>query len=258
MEHYKRENINPLSSCSALFIGIFQIVLVIAMFTLIASPLTYMKKIDENKMNQFFETAINQVYEEKYKETTEKEGKTKEEVIEKLKNENKRNKEMYIIKNLKGEDYKELKLNMSFLSLDLSEHPGEFVKKIPILYIIISFINISIVQKDFEKQREEAKKKKESEKAKERIIENKHKFVTEEEANKNKEDDKFTADDFQDVMLSSNKTMKYIMPIMIFSITMITPLGLALYWLFNTVFDIVKIKIVKEVSEKQIKEKGLN
>ena len=272
MEHYKRENINPLSSCSALFIGIFQIVLVIAMFTLIASPLTYMKKIDENKMNQYFETAINQVYEEKYKEVTEKEGKTKEEVIEKLKNENKRNKEMYIIKNLKGEESKELKLNMSFLSLDLSEHPGEFVKKIedikdinklklmiiPILYIIISFINISIVQKDFEKQREEAKKKKESEKVKERIIENKHKFVTEEEANKNKEDDKFTADDFQDVMLSSNKTMKYIMPIMIFSITMITPLGLALYWLFNTVFDIVKIKIVKEVSEKQIKEKGLN
>ena len=41
-------------------------------------------------------------------------------------------------------------------------------------------------------------------------------------------------------------------------LTMITPLGLALYWLFNTVFDIVKIKIVKEVSEKQIKEKGLN
>ena len=110
----------------------------------------------------------------------EKEGKTKEDVIEKLKNENKRNKEMYIIKNLKGEDYKELKLNMSFLSLDLSEHPGEFVKKIedikdinklklmiiPILYIIISFINISIVQKDFEKQEKKLKRRKKVKKQK--------------------------------------------------------------------------------------------
>ena len=47
MELYKKENVSPFSGCLT---SIIQIVLILAMFTLVRSPLTYMKKIDNEEI----------------------------------------------------------------------------------------------------------------------------------------------------------------------------------------------------------------
>ena len=50
MELYKTENMSPFSGC---FSGIVQIILLFAVFYLVRSPLTYMKKIDANIINKY-------------------------------------------------------------------------------------------------------------------------------------------------------------------------------------------------------------
>ena len=50
MELYKSENMSPFSGC---FSGIVQIILLFAVFYLVRSPLTYMKKIDANIINKY-------------------------------------------------------------------------------------------------------------------------------------------------------------------------------------------------------------
>ena len=54
----------------------------------------------------------------------------------------------------------------------------------------------------------------------------------------------------EDAMEQSNKMMSWMMPIMSVSISLVAPLGLALYWLVNNVLMIaerlVLDKIVKE------------
>ena len=50
MDLYKKENMSPFSGC---FSGIVQIILLFAVFYLVRSPLTYMKKIDANIINKY-------------------------------------------------------------------------------------------------------------------------------------------------------------------------------------------------------------
>ena len=50
MDLYKQEKMSPFSGC---FSGIVQIILLFAVFYLVRSPLTYMKKIDANIINKY-------------------------------------------------------------------------------------------------------------------------------------------------------------------------------------------------------------
>ena len=74
------------------------------------------------------------------------------------------------------------------------------------------------------------------------------------EKDKKEEDDKFTSEDFQDAMMTSNKMMKYILPIMIFSVSMVTSLGISIYWAFNSMVDIGKIYLLKEIVNKKLEK----
>ena len=69
MELYKREKVNPLSGC---FTIIIQFILILSMFYLVRSPLTYMKKIDntriEEQINIVKETNENQNINNSYPE----------------------------------------------------------------------------------------------------------------------------------------------------------------------------------------------
>ena len=56
MDLYKRENVSPFGGCLS---SIIQIILILAMFYLVRSPLTYMKKIDSNVIENY-KTEINQ------------------------------------------------------------------------------------------------------------------------------------------------------------------------------------------------------
>ena len=70
---------------------------------------------------------------------------------------------------------------------------------------------------------------------------------------KKKEDKEKTESDEMEAMQSMNRSMSYMMPIMAVSISLVAPLGLALYWLVNNILMIVERlfldKILKEEEE---------
>ena len=120
MDLYKNENMSPFSGCLS---SILQIILVISMFYLVSSPLTYMKHVDSELINQYSQ------------ELQEAEGNTNY-------------KEIGIIRMKAGEDER-VNINMNFLGLNLSAVPTQnytdwTVFIIPVLYVITSFISTRI------------------------------------------------------------------------------------------------------------------
>ena len=128
--------------------------------------------------------------------------------------------EIEIIKE-KGQQDERVNINMEFLGLDLSSVPvsnlSDFrVYIIPLLYVVSSFISIKISNTITNKKKDEEENKEPSE---------------------------------MDAILQANKNMMYIMPIMSVSISMIAPLGLALYWLVSNVLMITEKLILNKVMD---------
>lgn len=120
MDLYKKENMSPFSGCLS---SILQIILVISMFYLVSSPLTYMKHVDSELINQYSQ------------ELQETEGNTNY-------------KEIGIIRT-KAEEDERVNINMNFLGLNLSSVPSQNytdwkVFIIPVLYVATSFISTRI------------------------------------------------------------------------------------------------------------------
>lgn len=117
---YKKEGMSPFSGCLS---AIIQLVLLFSVFYLVRSPLTYMKKVEPNIIEQY----TNEIkQEEQYK--------------------NNPYPEIAIIKE-KGQIDENVNINMEFLGLDLSSVPTQNLSDIrvyiiPILYLITSFISM--------------------------------------------------------------------------------------------------------------------
>lgn len=206
MSLYKSENMSPMSGCLS---SIIQLILLLSIFYLVKSPLTYMRKIPTENLNNY----VKQMQDE---------GKNVNNVYP----------EIDIIRE-KGPENEEVRLNMEFLGLDLSEIPQQSMSDyrvyiIPGLYIISTFISMRLTTS----MQAKAKKKKD---------------VIELDA-----DGKPKADDSNevDVAMQTNKMMSWMMPIMSISIAFIAPLGLALYWLINNILMIIErlvlYRILKE------------
>ena len=183
MDMYKRENMSPFSGCLS---SITQLILILAVFYLVRSPLTYMKKVDSDIINDYtnkLETKTN------YPEV---------EIIKEFSNEN-----------------EELYVNMDFLGLDLSSVPSTNLTDyknlvIPFLYVISSIISTKITMK----------------------MQNKNNSIKEKEEGQE--------ESMEEMMQGTTKTMSYMMPVMAFSISLVAPLGLALYWLMSNVLMILE------------------
>lgn len=218
MELYKRENVNPFGGC---FTIIIQFILLISMFYLVKSPLTYMQKIDNNVI----ENEIIEIKKENGEESISK-GYPEMSVIKYLKQNNDTENQMYI--------------NMDFLGLDLSKVPQENfgdwkVFVIPVLYVISSILSIKMSTNMTNKKKEEKEKK--EEKA----------LLTEE--NKAEMD--------QEEMTSQmNKSMSLMMPILSVSVSLIAPLGLALYWLINNIIMMIERLMLNKLFSKEEEENG--
>ena len=144
MELYKRENMSPFSGCLS---SILQIVLILSVFYLVSSPLTYMKKIDS-------QTII------KYKEQ-----------IQEERGEAVNYPEIAIIKE-KGEIDENVNLNMQFLGLDLSDIPSQnyedwTVYVIPVLYVTTSLISMKLTKNMTNENKKEEVENKENKENKE-------------------------------------------------------------------------------------------
>lgn len=122
MDLYKTEKMSPFSGCLS---AIAQIIILFAVFYLVRSPLTYMKKVDPSLVEQY----TNEI---KQEET----------------NKNTAYPEIAIIKE-KGPTDEQVNINMDFLGLDLSSVPSTSLSDwkvyiIPALYVLTSFVSMRL------------------------------------------------------------------------------------------------------------------
>ena len=121
MDLYKKENMSPFSGCIS---AILQIIIILSVFWLVSKPLTYMKKIDSNIIDNY------------KNEIVEQDGKISNYY------------EIEIIQKKASQD-ENININMGFLGLDLSKVPSQNLSDfkvyiIPVLYIISSIASIRL------------------------------------------------------------------------------------------------------------------
>ena len=209
MDLYKKENMSPFSGCLS---TIFQFILLISIFYMVRFPLTYMEKFDKTQLDNYVQQMKNDgiTVSQAYSEI---------DIIREID---------YLKEKFPEDDnLNKINLNMQFCGLDLSKIPqqnlGDWtVYIIPILYIISTFISIRITTSM------QSKKDK-----KDDVID-----ITEGKEEKN---------EMEDAMAQSNKMMSWMMPIMSVSISLVAPLGLALYWLVNNILMICERLILNKV-----------
>ena len=270
MSLYKQENASPFSGCLS---SIVQIVLLLAMFGLVRNPLTYMLKTEQsivNKVtayikleNENINTAYPQISVLKYvsknydkvidvcdveKELVEKEKNEKQQSLQLAKEEIVN---LSVIKYLSNNsnliekkeelvNLNDLYINMNFAGLDLSNVPKDNWKEdwtvliIPALYVLTSIISMKITTKMTNQTNKSNDKN---------VVE------IEKNGNVKKEENP------EDMTAQMSKSMTWFIPIMSVSISLIAPLGLALYWLVNNLLMIIERividKFLKSEEEKQ-------
>ena len=215
MELYKNEKMSPFSGCLT---AIIQIILLLSIFYLVRSPLTYMKKIPVEDLNRY----VSQLQED---------GRQVSSVYPEI--DLIREYNFLKEKNPEDSNIEKLNLQMNFLGLDLSKVPqqnmGDYtVYIIPVLYILSSFISIRMTTSMQQKMNKEAKENIETaqEPGKELIV---------------KEENEV------DAVMQTNKMMSWMMPIMSISIAFVAPLGLALYWLMNNILMIAERLVLNKI-----------
>lgn len=240
MSLYKTEKMSPFSGC---IIAIVQFILLISVFYMIKSPLTYMEKIPAENIGT-------------YTQQLKEEGKVVSQVYPEIDI----IREYNFLKEKNPEDTNIDKANiqMNFLGLDLSKIPQQNVTDftvyiIPVLYIISSFVSIRMNNAMQEKQKNEQKEirnklnKENSEKTTEDIEkQDNHKENDKnndnDEENKKEENAVIAKEEVDEIdsMAQTNKMMSWMMPIMAISIAFVAPLGLALYWLISNVLTVLE------------------
>ena len=114
----------------------------------------------------------------------------------------------------------QLDINMEFLGLNLAQVPTQSADWksyiIPILYVLISVLSMKITNPTTITKKEETP------------VENK------DEKSLTKVEEEF------DPMAQMNKNMNMMFPVMYLAVALIAPLGLALYWLMNSLLMIIE------------------
>ena len=206
MRLYKEENMSPFSGCLS---SIAQFILIISIFYMVRCPLTYMKKVDNNSINNYIEQVkqaekpVSPAYPE----------------IDLI-----REAEFLKEKNPEDQNVEKFDINMNFLGIDLNKIPqqnlGDWtVYIIPVLYILSTFVTMRVTTVMTTKKNEEDENA---------VIDGNTGKVESKELVKKDEDE-------YDMMAQTNKMMSWMMPIMSVSISLVAPLGLALYWLVNNI-----------------------
>ena len=123
---------------------------------------------------------------------------------------------------------------MDFLGLNLAQVPTRSsdwkAYIIPILYVVVSIISMRITNPTKKSEKQEKPEENEDEKS-----------LTKPE------------DDF-DPMAQMNKNMNMMFPIMYVAVALVAPLGLALYWLMNSLLMIVERLILNKLLKDEEEE----
>lgn len=226
-ELYKSENMSPFSGCLS---AIVQIILLFSVFYLVRSPLTYMKKIDSSVTEKYSkiikenDLSTNSAYPEI--EIIRELGNIRE-LKNKAVEQNAEQQEKTDLSEIKDEELDSLYINMDFLGLNLAQVPTRSsdwkAYIIPILYVLVSIISLRVVNNTNKKDKKENP-----------------------EENKDEKSLAKPEDDF-DPMEQMNKNMNMMFPVMYLAVALIAPLGLALYWLMNSLLMIVEKLILNKL-----------
>lgn len=216
MNLYKTEKVNPLSGCLS---SILQIIIILSVFWLVSKPLTYMKKVPQDTINNYV--------------TEIKEAGSSTSAYQ----------EIDVIKQ-KGQQDENVNINLDFFGIDLSMVPNANMKDlkvyiIPVLYVLTSFLSMKLTN------RQAKTKKKETLAIAEKSQDSKENIEKEE---------KDPAEEAAESMELMSNSMNYMFPIMAISISFVTPLGLALYWLVSNVLMILERLILDKVINQEDKE----
>ena len=227
-ELYKSENMSPFSGCLS---AIVQIILLFAVFYLVRSPLTYMKKVDTSVTDKYSkiirenDLSTNSAYPEI--EIIRELGNIrdlKNKNVEENSEDNSEQQEKTDLAEIKDEELDSLYINMDFLGLNLAQVPTRSsdwkAYIIPILYVLVSIISLRVVNNTNKKEKPEENK---------------------DEKSLTKPEDEF------DPMEQMNKNMNMMFPVMYLAVALIAPLGLALYWLMNSLLMIAEKLILNKL-----------
>lgn len=218
MNLYKTEKVNPLSGCLS---SILQIIIILSVFWLVSKPLTYMKKVPQDTINNYV--------------TEIKEAGSSTSAYQ----------EIDVIKQ-KGQQDENVNINLDFFGIDLSMVPNANMKDlkvyiIPVLYVLTSFLSMKLTNSQAKTKKKETLAIAEKSQDSKENIEKEEKDPAEEAA--------------ESMELMSN-SMNYMFPIMAISISFVTPLGLALYWLVSNVLIMIERVIIDKVFDKKDEKKG--
>lgn len=214
MQLYKREKLSPFSGCLS---SILQFVIFISVFYLVSRPLSYMKKIDPEVIKNYTTEITESGESSSYPEIK---------IIE-----------------TKSEDDENVSINMNFLGLDLSKVPMQNYKDvkvfiIPTLYVLLTFVNIKIMNN--------MTKKKDKNSSDVKVL------------GKGKDDEVEKEESEMESMQNMTNSMNWMIPIMSVAVALIAPLGLSLYWLVSNILQLGERLILDLISNKKEKEGKAN
>ena len=226
----KEKNMNMMSGmgCSGCLLQLIQFPIILGLFYMMVSPLTYILKLPQEEIDQYKQN-LNSYYASQIIESKQNSGETLTEAeIAEINSgdylQNSRYHELVIAK-------QEKLFNMQFLGINLgdiaNENRGNFLLYIiPVLCMGITFISLRMSSKTLD----EAKKK---------------------ENIKANNDEKGMTTANEEMPMPDMRVMNTMMPIMTGYIAFIAPQGLGLYWTTNSLLQLIQMRVLKKMKEKK-------
>lgn len=226
----KEKNMNMMSGmgCSGCLLQLIQFPIILGLFYMMVSPLTYILKLPQEEIDQYKQN-LNSYYASQIIESKQNSGETLTEAeIAEINSgdylQNSRYHELVIAK-------QEKLFNMQFLGINLgdiaNENRGNFLLYIiPILCMGITFISLRMSSKTLD----EAKKK---------------------ENIKANNDEKGMTTANEEMPMPDMRVMNTMMPIMTGYIAFIAPQGLGLYWTTNSLLQLIQMRVLKKMKDKK-------
>ena len=226
----KEKNMNMMSGmgCSGCLLQLIQFPIILGLFYMMVSPLTYILKLPQAEIDQYKQN-LNSYYASQIIESKQNSGETLTEAeIAEINSgdylQNSRYHELVIAK-------QEKLFNMQFLGINLgdiaNENRGNFLLYIiPVLCMGITFISLRMSSKTLD----EAKKK---------------------ENIKANNDEKGMTTANEEMPMPDMRVMNTMMPIMTGYIAFIAPQGLGLYWTTNSLLQLIQMRVLKKMKDKK-------
>lgn len=225
----KEKNMNMASGmgCSGCLLQLIQLPIILGLFYMMVSPLTYILKLPEEQILEYKQN-LNTYYAEQALANAQSSGEelTSGEVLEIMSGDY-----------LKDSNYIELVLakqenlfNMEFLGINLGDIASKNMNNyllyiLPILCMIVTFISLRISSGEMKKKQEDMLKP--------------------------NNDEKNLALQNEEMPMPNMAVMNTMMPIMTGYIAFIAPQGLSLYWTVNSLLQLIQIVVLKKLKSKK-------